>query len=85
MTFDGLHSDPPLCTIISDTVTPMAVGNGGTFAYYSEWVRHYGSGLMFEPVSLEFMRTDALNPQVMVKVDGLEALCTQVNCDYEYV
>jgi hypothetical protein len=40
---------------------------------------------MFEPVSLEFMRTDALNPQIMVKVDGLEALCMQVNCDYEYV
>jgi hypothetical protein len=85
LTFDGLHSDPPLCSILSDTVTPMAIGNGGTLAYHSEWVRHYGSGLMFEPVGLEFMRTDALSPQVIVKIDGLEALCTGVNCDYAYV
>lgn len=40
---------------------------------------------MFEPVGLEFMYTNARSPQVMAKIDGLEALCTNVNCDYAYI
>ena len=85
LTFDGLHSDPPQCTILSDTASPMTIGNGGTLSYVGETTRNYGTGLMFEPVGLEFMYTDAQKPQVMVKVDGLEALCTDLNCDYAYV
>lgn len=62
---------------------PIKFGSD-TAVFENEFVRHYGSGLMFEPVGLEFMYTNALAPQVMVKIDGLEALCKNVNCDYAY-
>jgi hypothetical protein len=60
LTFDGLHSDPPQCTILSDNEDPMTIGNAGvTLKYVGETVRNYGTGLMFEPVGLEFIYTDA--------------------------
>jgi hypothetical protein len=40
---------------------------------------------MFEPVHLEFLTSDAQSPQVLVIVDGIVALCADLNCDYEYV
>lgn len=40
---------------------------------------------MFEPVGLEFLYSDAQLPQVLVNVDGLPALCMNLNCDYKYV
>jgi hypothetical protein len=40
---------------------------------------------MFEPVGLEFLYSDAQSPQVLVNVDGLPALCVNLNCDYNYV
>ena len=40
---------------------------------------------MFEPVGLEFLYSDAQSPQVLVDVDGLPALCVNLNCDYAYV
>ena len=85
LTFDGLHSDPPLCSIQSSVASiPITFGNV-TPTFSSSVVRHYGTGLMFEPVGLEFMYSDAKSPQVMTKVDGLEALCMNVNCDYAYI
>jgi hypothetical protein len=40
---------------------------------------------MFEPVHLEFLTSSAESPQVLVIVDGIVALCADLNCDYEYV
>jgi hypothetical protein len=40
---------------------------------------------MFEPVGTEFLYTDAKNPQVMVDIDGIFAVCPKLNCDYAYV
>ena len=39
---------------------------------------------MFEPVPLEMLYHDATKPQVLVKVDGIEGLCPNFNCDYLY-
>jgi hypothetical protein len=39
---------------------------------------------MFEPVPLEFLTSDSSTPQVLVTVDGLIALCANLNCDYTY-
>jgi hypothetical protein len=57
--FEGLHADPPQCTVESDTADPIT---GDTPLYISETVRNYGTGLMFEPVGLEFLYTDATSP-----------------------
>lgn len=40
---------------------------------------------MFEPVGLEFLYSDASSPQVLVNIDGLPAVCPNLNCDYAYV
>lgn len=40
---------------------------------------------MFAPVGLEFLYSNAQSPQVLVDVDGLPALCPNLNCDYAYV
>lgn len=37
---------------------------------------------MFEPIPLEFLRTDAQTPQILVTVDGTQAICSGLNCDY---
>ena len=39
---------------------------------------------MFEPVPLEMLFHDADKPQVMVNVKGLEGICANFNCDFEY-
>jgi len=39
---------------------------------------------MFEPVPLEMLFHDATKPQVLVKVNKIEGLCPEFNCDYLY-
>ena len=48
-------------------------------------LREYGKNLMFEPLPLEMMFADAQKPQVLVKVNGLEGICPEFNCDYLYI
>jgi hypothetical protein len=40
---------------------------------------------MFEPIPMEMLYTPAKNPQVIVKVNGIPAVCPAQNCDYSYV
>ena len=40
---------------------------------------------MFESIGTEFLSTNAQSPQVMVSVNGLPALCPNLNCDYVYI
>jgi hypothetical protein len=80
--FEGFNENPPLCTLDNDATTPIT-GNSVVFA--SEVIRPFGQSLMFEPVGLEFLYSDAQSPQVLVNVDGLPALCVNLNCDYAYV
>lgn len=40
--------------------------------------------LMFEPVPLEFLSSKTVNPQVLVVIDGIEALCANLTCNYSY-
>lgn len=80
--FDGFNENPPLCNLVTDTTNPIVGGNNIQFK--SEVIRAYGQSLMFEPVGLEFLYSDAQTPQVLVNVDGLPALCVNLNCDYAY-
>jgi len=45
---------------------------------------NFGESLMFEPMGLEFIKTDSQKPQVLVTIDGIVALCPNDNCDYTY-
>jgi len=40
---------------------------------------------MFEPISLDMLYTDAQRPQVMIKVNGIDGVCPEFNCEYVYV
>jgi len=80
--FNGFKENPPLCTLENDTTTPTV---GNNIRFVSEVLRPYGQSLMFEPVGLEFLYSDAQKPQVLVDVDGLPALCLNLNCDYSYI
>jgi len=39
---------------------------------------------MFEPVPLEMLYHDAAKPQVLIKVNKIEGVCPEFNCDYLY-
>ena len=80
--FDGLDSNPPQCMIVSDTVDPIV---GASPTYINEVVRPYGTGLFFEPVGLDFLYSSSLTPQVRVNIDGIKAVCPNLNCGYSYV
>ncbi len=41
--------------------------------------------LFYEPVPFDFLYTVETKPQVIVTVDGVEAVCTSLNCSYDYV
>jgi hypothetical protein len=81
--FVGLDYDQPACTIgpSSTSATPL---EGNDPVATVEVVQSYGGSIMFEPVHLEFLTSDAQSPQVLVIVDGIAALCADHNCDYEY-
>lgn len=80
--FEGFNENPPLCKLESDPLVPLT---GNNVRFVSSVIRPFGQSLMFEPVGLEFLYTDAQAPQVLVDVDGLPALCVNLNCDYTYV
>ena len=82
MVFQDYHGDAPECTLKSGVDSPLT-GNSPTFS--TETVREYGSNLMFEPVPLSMLYTDAQKPQVLIKVNGIEGVCPELNCDYVYV
>ena len=82
ITFQDLHADPNQCEIRSGTTTPLS--GGVNLTYESTTTRPYGNNLMFEPVPLEMLYHDATKPQVLVKVNNIEGLCPDFNCDYVY-
>jgi hypothetical protein len=54
--FEGFDSNPPKCDIVSDSTTPLT---GANVVLKSEIIRPYGQSLMFEPIGLEFLYSDA--------------------------
>lgn len=43
------------------------------------------SKLFYEPIPYDFLYTNETKPQIKVTVDGLEAVCASLLCDYNYV
>ena len=81
--FQDYHDDAPECRLESGTDTPLE--GGGTLNYKTEVIREYGQNLFFEPVPLEFIYTDATQPQVIISVNGIDGVCPAFNCGYLYV
>jgi len=49
------------------------------------WIPYDSTRLFYEPVPFEFLHTAETQPQVIITVDGLEAVCDSLNCSYKYV
>ena len=80
--FMDAHTDVPQCEIRDSVDNPM---EGADVEFHSTTLREYGQGLLFEPIPLEMIYTDAQNPQVRVKVNGIDGVCPEFNCDYTYI
>lgn len=76
-----MQADPDQCTIEKGSLKPLA---GNTPVLTQETLRNYSVNRFYEPIPLEFLTAVAQNPQVLVTVNGIEAICPKMNCDYTY-
>lgn len=81
--FRGLDYNPPLCTIAPGGDWPLT--GGEDMAANSTVVREYGESIFYPAIPLEMLRSDAQAPQLLITVDGMEALCLDLNCDFAYI
>lgn len=81
--FTGVAYDVAPCSILPGTGDYPISGNSD-LATNVTVLQNFGETLWFEPIPLEFLTSDAQQPQVLVMINGLEALCANLNCDYSY-
>jgi len=81
--FDGIEGQIPLCSIENGANTPMTGESDIAFSVTS--LQDYGVNRLWDATPLEFLMADAQSPGVRVTVDGLEALCINMNCEYAYI
>jgi hypothetical protein len=58
-------------------------GNGASFNS-TTWIDWDPTRIFYEPVPFEFLHTEESDPQVLVQVDGIEAVCASLNCGFRY-
>jgi len=81
--FVGHNYDVPQMEIMSSDSMPIT-GNEPSFNS-TTWIPYDPTRLFYEPVPFEFLHTAETSPQVIVTVDGIEAVCASLNCSYKYV
>jgi len=57
---------------------------GENLQYFAETIAEYSTNLLYEPIPFEMLRTYETKPQLVVSVDGLPAVCQNVDCDFTY-
>ena len=78
--FFGNNYDVPQFEIMSDYSNPII---GLNVVYNSTvWIPYDPSVLFYEPVPFEFLYTQESEPQVIVNVAGIEAVCSSLDCGY---
>ena len=43
------------------------------------------SSIFYEPMPFEYLYTNESSPQIIVSVDGIEAVCDSLQCNYNYI
>jgi len=61
------------------------VATGDNITYYSNVTVPYSTNLFYEGIPFEMLRTYERNPQVLVSVDNLPAVCHNLTCDLSYI
>ena len=69
---------------MSSESDPIAAGEADII-YYSNRTIPYGQNLFFEPVPFEMLRTYETQPQLIVSVGDLPAVCHNLTCDFTYI
>jgi len=80
--FTGLNYNIPQLQIVEDFTTITGVNivfDSSTYLEYNP------ARLFYEPVPFEFLHTVEDKPQVIVSVEGVEAVCASLNCNFNYV
>lgn len=80
--FVGLNYDVPQMELI-DGELEVVKGNS-PFFNYTTWIQWDPTRIFYEPVPFEFLYTEESDPQVIVHVDGVEAVCHSLDCGYRY-
>ena len=57
---------------------------GKDLVYGARKVRGFGDSLVWQVIPGEYFYTRETNPQVIVQIDGMPALCTGLLCDFTY-
>jgi hypothetical protein len=85
--FTGLDYEVPLCDIGPSTFSedwPYPLSGNTDMKSNPKVIRTFGETLFFETVPMEMLNTDEQTPQIRVKIDGMDALCLDMNCDFTY-
>jgi hypothetical protein len=87
--FDGFKGEIPQCRIEGDAPAGADQSHDHPIradaTFNASKFQQRGKNLVFEPIPMEMLYTPAKAPQVLVKVNGLAAVCPAQNCDYNYV
>jgi hypothetical protein len=82
--FIGLNEDPGQFEIVSSEYTPLTAGVGN-ITFYSNTTVPYGINLFFEAIPFEMLRTYETEPQLIVSVGNLPAVCHNLTCDFTFI
>jgi hypothetical protein len=80
--FIGLNADPGQFEIVQSETTPLV---GGNLTFFANTTVPYGTNLFYEPIPFEMLRTFETEPQLIVSVGKLPAVCHNLTCDFTYI
>ena len=83
--FIGLNEDPGQFEIVQSEEDPLVAGPDSNITFFANTTVPYGQNLFFEPIPFEMLRTYETEPQLIVMVDNLPAVCHNLTCDFKYV
>lgn len=81
--FAFLNMDIPQFEVVNSD-TNNTVGNE-IFFNSTTWIPYSSQNLFYEPIPYEFLYTIETEPQVIVSVEGVEAVCASLTCGFNYI
>jgi len=79
--FVGYVGQPPALKIIDDDDAPLT---GKNIQKTHKVTVPFGKNLWYEPVPFEMIKTYETEPQVIVTVNDMPAVCKNLTCDFTY-
>jgi hypothetical protein len=58
---------------------------GDGIEFYNKTVQEHGTNLFYRTLPFEYLKTYETQPQLLVSVNDLPAVCHNLNCNYTYV